>query len=67
VTQPVGQRRRQVPAVGGLFRWVGRRDHTDVLRQFQITDHPFQDHAQQRRLHGGRRGRELVEKQQPAA
>ena len=67
VAQPVGQRRRQVPPVGGLVRWVGRGHHRHLGGQLQVADHPLQHHPEQRRLHGGRGGGQLIEEQQSAA
>ena len=67
VAEPVGQRRREVPAVGRLLGRVGRGDHGDAGGQRQVADRALEHDPQQRRLHGRRRGRDLVEERDAVA
>jgi hypothetical protein len=65
--EPVGQGRAQLPAVGRRGPWIGGGHDTYAGRQLQGADAPFEYEAKQRGLHGGRRGGQLVQEQQPAA
>ena len=64
MTEPVGQRRGQVPPVRRLLRRVGRGDDRHLGGQVEITHGAFEDHPQQGRLHGRWRGGQLVQEQQ---
>jgi hypothetical protein len=63
VYQAIRQRRREFPTVRGLFRRVRRGHDAHAGRQREIADDAFQHDPQHRRLHGGRRGGQLVEEQ----
>src|SRR5690606_34343376 len=67
VHEPVGERRAELPAVGGRGARVRGGHEAYAARQPEGADAPLQHEAQQGRLDGGRRGRQLVEEEQAAA
>ena len=67
VAEAVGEGSGQVPSVRRLLRRVGGGDDHDPFGQVEVADDPLEHDPQQRGLHSGRRGGDLVEKEQPLA
>src|SRR5690606_10569039 len=62
--EPVGERRAQLPAVGRRGSRVGGGDDPYTGRELEGADAPLQYETEERGLHGGRCGGQLVEEQQ---
>ena len=67
MAETVRERRREIPALGGLLGRVGRGHDGYCIGQLQVAHGPFEHDAQERRLYRGRRGRDLVEERDPPA
>ncbi len=64
MTEAVGQRWRELPAVSRLGRWVGSGNDRDLVWQHQVANGPLEHNPQERGLDRRRRGRDLVKESQ---
>ena len=67
MNEPVGQRRCQVPAVGGHAGWVSGGDDPHIRGKPEVANGFFEHNPQHGGLHRGRGGGELVKKEDAPA